>query len=61
MFHDLLTFTGFEHLDTIVTIAFFVFFLGVVARTLLLKKDFIDTMSGLPLDSHDLPSPADKE
>jgi hypothetical protein len=61
MFRDLFTITGFETAGTAVTIAFFVFFLGVVTWTLLLKKGYIDKMGGLPLDSHDINSPADKE
>ena len=61
MFKNLLDMNDFGTYDIVVTIAFFLIFVGVVIRVAFLKKSYTSHMEHLPLDLNDLTISENKE
>ncbi|MDT8322600.1 MAG: hypothetical protein RRA94_00710 [Bacteroidota bacterium] len=61
MFKNLVDFTGFETLDVLTTVFFFLIFVGIVIWVFFLKKKYVSKMENLPLESDEGSTTADKE
>lgn len=61
MFKNLVDFTGFETLDVLATVFFFLLFVGIIVWVFFLKKKYVTKMENLPLESDDGTTTADKE
>ncbi len=61
MFKTLVDFSGYESLGIAVTVFFFLLFVAMIVRVMLLKKKFISTMENLPLESDEEITTAHKE
>lgn len=61
MFKNLVDFSGYETLGVVATVFFFVIFVAVIARVMLLNRKYIQNMENLPLESDDGTLTADKE
>lgn len=62
MFKELIQTFGLQTFSTIAMLFFIVFFLGILLRVFLLKKDFTKKMGNLPLEDEtpQVPSPEDR-
>ncbi len=61
MFKSLVDFSQYESFGVLVTVFFFLLFIGMIVWVLLLKKKYIKKMENLPLQSDDETTTAHKE